>query len=157
MASLEEAGFHLPRCAQVEARGGNPNADNIPISKHDNKTVHRVPRGKEHNNNWLFGKNLTTIILRVKNVLNLGYGHVYSLEFHGGVKVVTYEVTIGVITNCIRLDFVSMLTSLKKRGKSIPCKHMYFIYKVKMFCDHNIDDFINQPTLSINKVKKRLQ
>jgi hypothetical protein len=45
-------------------------------------------------------KNLTTIILRVKNVFNLGYGRVYYLEFHDGMKVVTYEVTIEVITSC---------------------------------------------------------
>ncbi len=118
MASLKEARFCLPRCAQVGAKGGNPNADDIPISKRGNKMVHRVPPGKDHDSSWLFGKNLTTIILRVKNVPNLGYGFVYSLEFHGGVKVVTYEVTIGAITNCTCLDFVSVLTSLKKKEEN---------------------------------------
>ncbi len=141
----------------MEARGGNPNTDDIPISKRDNKTVHCVPPGKYHDSNWLFGKNLIAIILRVKNVPNLGYGFVYSLEFHGGMKVVIYEMTIGVITNCTCFDLMSMLTSLKKRGKSIPCKHLYFIYRVKMFCDHKTYDFINQPTLNINEVEKLLQ
>ncbi len=92
----------------------------------------------------------------MKNVPNLEYGCVYSLEFHGGVKVVTYEVAIEAITNCTCLDFVYMLTSLKKRGKFIPCKHLYFIYRIKMFCDHKINYFINQPMLSINEVKKLL-
>jgi hypothetical protein len=55
----------------------------------------------------------------MKNVLNLGYGCVYSLESHGGVKVVTYELTTRVIANCTCPKFVSMLTSLKKRGKFI--------------------------------------
>jgi len=90
----------------------------------------------------------------VKDVFNLGYGCVYSLEFHGGVKVVTYELTIGVIPNCSCSNFVSMSTSLKKRGKFIPCKYLHFIYKTKMFCDYKTNDFINQPTLSINKIKK---
>jgi hypothetical protein len=81
----------------VEARGGNPNVDDIPISKCDNKTVHHVPPRKDHDSKWLFGKNLTTIILQVKDVPNLGHGHVFPLESHGGVKVVTYEVTIRVI------------------------------------------------------------
>jgi hypothetical protein len=93
----------------------------------------------------------------MKNVPNLGYGLVYSLEFHGGVKVVTYEMTIGVLANCTCLDFMSMLTSLKKRGKYIPCKHLYFIYRVKIFCDHKTDDFIKQPTLSINEIKKLIK
>ncbi len=119
--------------------------------------MHCVPPRKDHDSSWLFGKTLTTIILRVKNVPNLGYGFVYSLEFHGGMKVVTYEMTIGVITNCTCLYFMSMLTGLKKRRKSIPCKGLYFIYKVKMFCDHKTDDFINQLTLSINEVEKLLQ
>jgi hypothetical protein len=44
----------------------------------------------------------------------------------------------------------------EERGKFIPCKHMYFIYRIKMFCDHKINYFINQPTLSINEVKKLL-
>ncbi len=48
MASLEEVGFRLLRCAQVEVRGANPNANDIPISKRDNKTVHRVPPRKDH-------------------------------------------------------------------------------------------------------------
>jgi hypothetical protein len=56
MASLEEARFCLPRCAQVEVRGGNPNVDDIPISKRDNKMVHCVPPRKDHGNSWLFGK-----------------------------------------------------------------------------------------------------
>ncbi len=117
----------------MEAKGGNPNVDNIPISKRDNKTVNHVPLGKDHDNNWLFGKNLIVVILRVKNVLNLGYGCVYSLEFHGGVKVVTYEVTIGVITNCTCLDFVFMLTSLKREeGPSLASTCISFI-KLRCF------------------------
>jgi hypothetical protein len=82
MASLKEAGFYLPRCAQVGAKDGNPNVDDIPISKRGNKMVHCVPPGKDNDSSWLFRKNLTIIILRVKKVPNLGYGCVYSLEFH---------------------------------------------------------------------------
>jgi hypothetical protein len=98
--------------------------------------------GYDHDSRWLFGKNLLAIILHVKHVFVLGYGHVYSIEFHGGVMFATDEMTIGVIPNCTCPDFMSMLTSLKKRGKFVPCKHMCFIYKIRMFCDHKIDDFI---------------
>jgi hypothetical protein len=45
----------------------------------------------------------------VKDLPNLGYGCVYSLECHGGVKVVTYKVAMGVIPNYTCFDFVSML------------------------------------------------
>jgi len=90
----------------------------------------------------------------MKDVPDLAYGHVYSLESHGGMKVVTYKLIVGVIPNCTCPNFVSMFTSLKKKGKFIPCKHLHFIYKTKMFCDYKTNDFIDQPTLSINKVKK---
>jgi predicted nucleic acid-binding Zn finger protein len=81
--------------------------------------------------------------LHVKHVFAHGSGQVYYIEFHGGVMFATYEMTIGVNPNCTCPDFMSMLTSLKKRGKFVPCKHMCFIYKIRMFCDHKIDDFIN--------------
>jgi hypothetical protein len=48
VASLEAVPF-------VEDCGGNLNPDDIPIPKLDNKIVHRVPFGKDHDNNWLFG------------------------------------------------------------------------------------------------------
>jgi hypothetical protein len=99
VASLEEVGFCFLRYAQVEARGGNPNVDDIPISKCDNKIVHHVPPRKDHDSKQLSRKNLITTILRLKDVPNLGHGRVYSLDSHDGVKVVTYEVTIGVIPN----------------------------------------------------------
>jgi hypothetical protein len=116
--------------------------------------VHHALHGKDHDSRWLSRKNLTFNILQMKVVPNLAYGRVYSLESHGGMKVVTYELTVGVIPNCTCPNFVSMFTSLKKKGKFIPCKHLHFIYKTRMFCDYKTNDFINQPTLSINKVKK---
>jgi hypothetical protein len=63
-----------------KVEGQNPNLDGIPISKHDNKIVHHAPFGKDSNNKWSSWKNLTNIILQAKNVPNLGYGHVYSIE-----------------------------------------------------------------------------
>jgi hypothetical protein len=44
VVSFEEIGFCLPRHAHAtQARVGNPNLDDMPISKHDNKCVHHVP------------------------------------------------------------------------------------------------------------------
>ncbi len=79
---------------------------------------------------------------------------VYSIESHVGVMTMAYEVTIGLIPNCTCPNFFSMLTNLKKKEKFVPCKHLYFILKTRMFYNHKIDDFINQPTLNINEVKK---
>ncbi len=93
--------------------------NDIPISKCDNKTMHHVPPGKDHDSRWFSGKILIATVLQMKNVLNHRYGCVYSLESHGGVKVVTYELTTRVIPNCTCPNFVSMLTSLKKRGRFI--------------------------------------
>jgi hypothetical protein len=42
--SFKEVGFRLPRHANAtQPRVGNPNLDDIPISKRDNKVVHHVP------------------------------------------------------------------------------------------------------------------
>jgi hypothetical protein len=98
-----------------KVEGGNPNLDGIPISKHGNKIVHHTPPRKDCNSRWSFRKNLTTIILQLKDVPDLGYGHVYSIESHGGMMVVTYEMIIGLIPNYICFDFVYTLTSLKNR------------------------------------------
>jgi hypothetical protein len=134
VASFEEVGFCLPKHAHVTQLGvGNPNQDDILVSKCDNKVVHRAPPRNDHDRRWIFGKNLLNIILHVKDVHVPRYGHVYSIESQGGVIFATYEVIIWVTLNCTCLDFVSMLTSLKKRGKFVPCKHMYFIYKTRVF------------------------
>jgi hypothetical protein len=57
---------------KIGGRGGNPSVDDIPISKCDNKTMHHVPPKKDHDSKRLSGKNLTTIILWVKDVPHLG-------------------------------------------------------------------------------------
>ncbi len=137
--------------------GGNPNVDDILISKHNNKIVHQTPPKKDHDNRWLFKKTLMIIILQVKDVSNPKHGQVHSIIFHSGMMMVTYEMTIWVIWNYTCHDFVYMLSNLKNKGKFIPCKHMYFIYKTKMFCNHKINDLINWPTMNINEVKKLSQ
>ncbi len=100
---------------------------------------------------------LSLAILQVRDVPTLGYGHVYFVKSNGGVMSMTYKVTIGVIPNCTCFDFVTMLTSLKKKGKFIPFKYLYFIHRTRMFCNHKTNDFINQPTFSINEFKKLLE
>lgn len=55
---------------------------------------------------------------------------------------------------CTCHDFVSMLTNLKKIRKFVPCKHLYFIFKISMLYNHKIHDFINWLTLNINEIKK---
>ncbi len=56
----------------------------------------------------------------MKVVPNLGYGQVYTSESHGEVVAMTYKMTIEVEPNCTCLDFVFMLSNLKKRRKFIP-------------------------------------
>jgi hypothetical protein len=60
---------------------------------------------------------------------------------------ITYEVIIGLIYNYICFDFVSMLTNLKKRRKFVPCKHLHFISRTWMFCNHKTYNLMNYPTL----------
>ncbi len=93
----------------------------------------------------------------MKDVPNFGYGCVYSIECHCGMMIIAYEVTIEVIPNCTCPNFVFMLTTFKKRENFISCKHLYFIYRTRMFCDHKIGGFINQHILNINEIKKLVQ
>jgi hypothetical protein len=115
VASSEEVGFCLVMCALVKMGVVNPNVDDIPISKCDNKIVHCAPPGKDHDSRWLYSKTLTTTILQMRDVHNPRYGRVYSIKSHGGVMIMMYEVTIGVIPNCTCLAFEFMLTTFKKR------------------------------------------
>jgi hypothetical protein len=121
----------------------NPNQDDILVSKCDNKVMHRFPPKNNHDRKCIYGENLSNTILHVKDVLAPGYGHVYSIESHGGVMFATYEVTIGVTPNCTCPKFMSMSTTLKKRRKFVPCKHLNFIYKTRMFCNHKTNNLIN--------------
>jgi hypothetical protein len=86
--------------------------------------VHRAPLGNDHDNRWLFGKNLIAI-LHVKDVLVLDMGMFTLLNL---IMFVICEVTIGVILNYTCHDFVSILTSLKKE-ECVLCKHLCFIYR----------------------------
>ncbi len=72
--------------------------------------MHHAPLGNDHDNRWLFGKNLTAI-LHVKDVLAPNMGMFTLLNL---IMFVICEVTIGVSLNCTCHDFVSMLTSSKK-------------------------------------------
>lgn len=65
VASLEQVGFHVAKCALVDVHGGNLNVETFPFSKHDNKIVYHAPPRKDHHSKWLFGKNLIAIVLRV--------------------------------------------------------------------------------------------
>jgi hypothetical protein len=136
VASLEKVEFHLPRSTHVEVGGANLAIDDILISKHDNKIICCAWPRKDHNSRWLFGKNLLTTILQVRDVICPNYGWVCFVKSNGGMMFMTYEVIIGVIPNCTCSNFVSMLASLRKSGNVVPHKHLYFIYKTRMFCDH---------------------
>jgi hypothetical protein len=60
----------------------------------------------------------------------------HSIECHGGMIIImTYEMTIKFF----------MLTSLKMKGNFIPCEHFHFMHKINMFCNYEINDFLNQP------------
>ncbi len=84
--------------------------------------------------------------------VNLGYGQVYSIESHGGVMSMAYEVIIGVMSwLCVYVN------KFENRGKVIPYKHLNFIYRIRMFCDLRTNDFIMNQRMSVNKVKKLLQ
>jgi hypothetical protein len=58
VASLEEVGFCLLRCAYVDIGDANLDANDIPFKKCGNKIIHHGQPKKDHDNRWLFRKNL---------------------------------------------------------------------------------------------------
>jgi hypothetical protein len=63
VASLEQVEFHLAKCALIDVHGGNLDVETFPFSKHDIKIVYHAPPRKDHDNKWLFGKNLIASVL----------------------------------------------------------------------------------------------
>jgi hypothetical protein len=74
VASLEEVGFCFIRSAPVDVGGANLNANDIPFLKCDKKIMHHAQPKKDHDSRWLFGKNLRTIMLLVRDILGHEYG-----------------------------------------------------------------------------------
>jgi hypothetical protein len=73
-ASLEEVGFCFITSARVDVGGANLNANNIPFLKCDKKIMYRAQPRKDHDSRWLFGKNLRTIMLLVRDIVGHEYG-----------------------------------------------------------------------------------
>jgi hypothetical protein len=65
---------------------------------------------------------------------------------------------LNVALVALALIFLSLLSSsIRKKGKYVSCKLLYFIFTKKMSCDLKVDIFIHQPTLSWNEVYCFLQ
>jgi hypothetical protein len=123
VASLEELDFVFFGVPYVDVGGANLDANDNPLNKCDDKFMHHAQPTKDLDNKWLFGKNLRTIMLQIKDIIDPEYGWVYSI--HGGVMTITYKVKIGVIPNSTYFDFASMLTTLKNT-KFYPSKTFVF-------------------------------
>jgi hypothetical protein len=62
------------------------------------------------------------------------------------------EVTIGYFQNCICLDFLGIVVSLLgQQGKWMPCKYLYYILQLMMFCG-KFENFIHFPTWSYGAI-----
>ncbi len=98
VTSFEEIGFCLLRHAHVaQPRVGNPNIDDIPISKRDKKVLHRVPFGNDHDSRWLFGKFTSCLLFcmsRMFSLLGMGMFTLLTLMVVSCLWDI-YEVTFG--------------------------------------------------------------
>ncbi len=81
VASFEKVEFHFPRCAHgTKPRAENPNLDDVPTSKHENKIVHHVPPKNDHDSRWLFGKNSHLLFCKWEMFLLLDMGMFFLLS-----------------------------------------------------------------------------
>jgi len=75
VVSFEKAGFHFPNCSHGTKLGaGNPNLNDVPTSKHENKILHHAPPKNDHDSRWLFGKNFHLLFCKWEMFLLLDMG-----------------------------------------------------------------------------------
>jgi hypothetical protein len=104
----------------------NPNSHGHPTI-HFGKEVCRVVPSIDNNNKWTIANCMVAIVkLLIMDVPLLGYGKIITIEIGVLANLHQYQVTIGNFPSCNCLDFINMSTStLGKRGKWVPCKHIY--------------------------------
>jgi hypothetical protein len=71
---------------------------------------------------------------------------------------IIYHVTIGDILHCTCPDFMKMSShALRKKGKWVYSKHLYYVFRFLCKVDYEIDKFIHAPTYTFNEVMQRLK
>jgi hypothetical protein len=129
------------------------------LSKCDGKSIWQSELDELRDYKWESTTLMDALILHHIDIPPLGIKHVHTIStasfvLHGSV----YDVIIKCYLACTCIDFVFMLSSsIEKKGKYVPCKHLYFIFAKRMSCDSKVDIFIHQPTLSWNEVYHLLQ
>jgi hypothetical protein len=77
----------------------------------------------------------------------------FSFDINVFLNACHYHVTIGNFPSCNYFDFVkTFMATLGKRGKWVPCKHLYYIFCRGMHYNPKLDMCIHQPILSFDKV-----
>ena len=172
--SLEDAGFGLQRRERLAPRDlfqTRPDFTTIPTSrpppdqahqhptKRDGKSVRRSAPTVDHDCKWETASSMNARVTLMREVPSPGIGRVYSLATSNSILMGrVYEVTVGLYPACNCPDFLAMESqSLGKRGKWIPCKHLYWVLGQRMFSDPKRDLFIHQPTFSFSEVEGLLQ
>jgi len=124
------------------------------LIKRFGKEVRRFSLGIDHDNKWQTTLHaVASVKMPPTKVPLLGYGKVFLIDNDVLPNAHHYHVTIGDFPSCNYLDFVKMfMAALSKRGKWVPCKHLYYIFYHVMHCNPKLDVCIHQPTLSFDEV-----
>jgi len=78
---------------------------------------------------------------------------VFSIDTNVPPNACHYHVAIRDFPSCNYFDFVKMsMVAFGKRGKWVPCKHLYYIFYHVVHYNPKLDMCIHQPTLSFDKV-----
>lgn len=161
IAMLEEAGFSLARHSIAHRGASSSSGSRVPPrdahlwpTRRNGKLVRRFPPTAEHYGKIESARMLHARVAGTMEVPDPGYGRVFTMiSSASALQDRTYDITVFNFPNCTCPDF----SSLGKRGKFIPCKHLYFIFLRRMVCDPKRDFFIHQATMSFNEVNTLLQ
>jgi hypothetical protein len=137
---------------------GPPNPDIYPTTR-NSKSIWRNANAPtvEHRNKWESARNIKGTVLGITILPFPGLRAIISLESGVEPDKKIYRITISHFPKCTCPDFLNMaVASIGKRGQSVNCKHLYYIFRY--FCKMNCSDgkFIHSPSFSFNEVKQPL-
>jgi hypothetical protein len=146
---LERAGFQLPqrivisprRLFRMEELPSNLSSYRIPMSPNEHpkirshkniRRIRNVPTTKQANN-CASSLTMNVQLRKVTMIPHPGFGFIISLDSEVPPKVQQYLITIGSFPDYSCEYFKDMATkSLGKRGGWASCKHLYFVFTVKL-------------------------
>ena len=122
------------------------------------KTIHRNPTTPtaNHKNKWeSAGLMDGYYMVGVTTIPYPGYGVIIKII---SKEDIIYRMTIGDIPHCTCPELTKMsFQALRKIGKWVYCKYLYYVFRFLCKVDYESDKFIHAPTYTYNEVMRLLE